>query len=46
METEQGRLLVVDDNEAKRDILVRHLEQLSYTVAIAKDGRQALEIDF
>jgi sigma-B regulation protein RsbU (phosphoserine phosphatase) len=44
METEQGRLLVVDDDEAERDILARHLEQLGCTVAIAKDGRQALDM--
>lgn len=44
METEQGRLLVVDDNEAKRDILVRHLEQLGYMVAIAQNGRRALDM--
>jgi sigma-B regulation protein RsbU (phosphoserine phosphatase) len=44
METEQGRLLVVDDNEVKRDILVRHLEQLGYVVAIAQDGRRALHM--
>jgi pimeloyl-ACP methyl ester carboxylesterase/CheY-like chemotaxis protein len=38
-----GRLLVVDDNELNRDMLSRRLERLGYTVALAEDGRQALE---
>lgn len=44
MEIERGRLLVVDDNETKRDILVRYIEQLGCTVAIAKDARQVLDM--
>lgn len=40
----EGLLLVVDDNEGNRDLLSRRLEKLGYTVAIAVDGRQALEM--
>jgi adenylate cyclase len=42
--SEQGSLLVVDDNEMNRDVLVRHLENQSHTVAQAQNGRQALEM--
>jgi CheY-like chemotaxis protein len=35
-------LLVVDDNEANRDMLSRRLARLGYTVALAEDGRTAL----
>jgi CheY-like chemotaxis protein len=41
---ERGYLLVVDDNEANRDILHHFLEQQGYTVAMAENGRQALEM--
>lgn len=44
MESEQGRLLIIDNNATKRDILARHLEQLGYMVALAIDGRQALDM--
>ena len=37
-----GTLLVVDDNEANRDVLARHLERLGYTVERAEDGHRAL----
>ncbi len=39
-----GFLLVVDDNDANRDMLSRRLERLGHRVAMAADGRQALEI--
>lgn len=35
-------LLVVDDDEANRDMLSRRLERLGYQVAVAQDGREAL----
>jgi sigma-B regulation protein RsbU (phosphoserine phosphatase) len=38
-----GRLLVVDDSEANRDLLVRRLEPQGYDVATAANGREALE---
>ena len=38
-----GSLLVVDDNRVNRLLLGRALEQLGHTVAIAENGRQALE---
>ena len=37
-------LLVVDDNDVNRDMLSRRLEKQGYTVAVACDGRQALEL--
>ena len=42
MDTAQGSLLVVDDNEMNRDMLARRLARLGYTVAVAADGYQAL----
>src|SRR5205823_6428649 len=39
-----GRLLVVDDNELNRALLSRRLERQGFTVAVAENGRQALEI--
>jgi CheY-like chemotaxis protein len=37
-------LLVVDDNEMSRDVLSRRLRRQGYRVAVAVDGRQALEM--
>ena len=37
-------VLVVDDNEMNRDMLVRRLNPLGYHVEIACDGRQALDM--
>ena len=39
-----GSLLVVDDTEENRDVLARRLESQGYTVTVAVNGRQALEI--
>lgn len=41
---EHGSLLVVDDNETNRDLLVNHLERQGHTVTTAQNGRQALEM--
>jgi CheY-like chemotaxis protein len=41
--TDHGTLLVVDDNALNRDVLARRLVRLGYTVALAEDGRQALD---
>jgi CheY-like chemotaxis protein len=38
------RILVVDDNDLNRDLLVRQLERKGYEVLTASDGRQALEL--
>jgi serine phosphatase RsbU (regulator of sigma subunit)/FixJ family two-component response regulator len=38
-----GIVLVVDDNEANRDLLARYLGRLGHTVVLAENGRQALE---
>ena len=35
---------MVDDNEANRDVLSRHLERQGYTVAMAESGRRALQM--
>ena len=37
-------LLVVDDNEMNRDMLVRRLKPLGYQVETACDGGQALDM--
>ncbi len=42
--TAQGFLLVVDDVEANREVLSRRLERQGYGVAVAENGRQALEM--
>jgi adenylate cyclase len=42
--TGPGRLLVVDDNKVYRLLLARSLEQQGHTVAMAEDGRRALEM--
>ncbi len=41
---DRGYLLVVDDNEMNRDILACYLEQEGHTVAVAENGRRALEM--
>lgn len=42
--TRVGSLLVVDDNEANRDVLSRRLHQRGYAVAVAADGDSALAL--
>jgi class 3 adenylate cyclase len=44
MEPARGSLLVVDDNEMNRDMLARRLGRHGYTVAVAADGQQALQM--
>jgi sigma-B regulation protein RsbU (phosphoserine phosphatase) len=39
-----GRILVVDDNEVTRDILMRHLERQGHQVAVTENGATALKI--
>ena len=39
-----GSILVVDDNEINRDLLSRRLSREGHTVAVACDGRQALDM--
>ncbi len=41
---ERGKLLVVDDNETNRDLLARRLERCGHQVAVASNGRRALEM--
>jgi CheY-like chemotaxis protein len=38
------RILVVEDNESNRDMLVRRLERRGFEVVISVDGAEALEI--
>jgi len=40
----QGTVLVVDDEETVRAVAARMLERLGYTVVLAGDGREAVEI--
>jgi sigma-B regulation protein RsbU (phosphoserine phosphatase) len=44
MTTLAGTLLVVDDDEANRDMLSRRLERKGFTVAVAEDGTRAIEM--
>lgn len=44
MPDEPGRLLVVDDNEANRDMLSRRLSRRGHRVTAAEDGQRALEL--
>jgi CheY-like chemotaxis protein len=39
-----GHMLVVDDNETNRDMLSRRLVRLGHTIAVAENGRVALEM--
>ena len=39
-----GQLLIVDDNEASRDVLRRQVERLGYTAIQAASGGEALEM--
>ena len=39
-----ARLLVVEDSEASRDGLARHLRRKGYETLIALDGRQGVEV--
>ncbi len=41
---EHGALLLVDDDEMARDLLSRRLERIGYSVTVAADGSQALEL--
>ncbi len=44
MSAENGSMLIVDDVEANRDLLARRLKRQGHTVAIAENGRQAIEL--
>lgn len=39
-----GRILVVDDDPANREMLSRRLKRLGHTVEVAENGRRALEM--
>ena len=39
-----GSVLVVDDNEMNRDMLIRRLHPLGYQVTVAKDGGEAMDV--
>lgn len=41
--TDQGRVLVVDDNEMNRDLLSRRLQRQGHVIVMAENGQQALE---
>ena len=43
MSSERGRLLVVDDVEANRDLLARRLRQIGHVVTSVASGRAALD---
>ena len=39
-----AKILLVEDNEMNRDVLSRRLEKRGYTIVVAVDGLQALEM--
>lgn len=41
---ERGNILVVDDNEMNRDLLLRRLSKQGHSVTLASDGQEALEL--
>jgi class 3 adenylate cyclase len=43
-ETEAGTLLIVDDDQDDRDLLARRFQHRGYTVAIAANGPEAIEL--
>ena len=43
VESDPGRILVVEDNEMNRDILTRRLQRQGHTVDVASNGRAGLE---
>src|SRR3979490_1996091 len=43
MNSNPGRLLIVDDNEMNRDMLARRLERKSYVVGVAESAQQLLD---
>jgi len=42
--TNQGHVLVVDDNPVNRGLLTRALHEQGYAVTAAKEGQQALAL--
>ncbi len=44
MKADRNVVLVVDDIDYNRDVLVRHVERLGYAAIAANNGRQALEL--
>jgi DNA-binding response OmpR family regulator len=42
--TSDAVILIVDDNEMNRDVLVRRVERLGYGAHTAEDGQQALDM--
>ncbi len=39
-----AKLLLVEDNEMNRDMLLRRLQRKGYTVVCAEDGQQAIDL--
>src|SRR5438067_964815 len=39
-----AKVLLIEDNEANRDALSRHLQRRGYEVVLACDGRQGVEL--
>jgi two-component system cell cycle sensor histidine kinase/response regulator CckA len=44
LETGSGRILVMDDEEALRNLLARFLQRLGYEVECAREGAEAMEL--
>jgi DNA-binding NtrC family response regulator len=43
-ELEKVNLLVVDDQPENLDVLIAHLEQLGFTISVALNGKEAIEL--
>jgi len=44
MKPDPGRVLVVDDNEANRDLLARRVQRMGHTATVAEDGVRSLAL--
>jgi len=44
MKPDPGRVLVVDDNEANRDLLARRVRRMGHTATVAEDGARSLAL--
>ncbi len=44
MNHSHNSILIADDNEVNRNLLCQHLEKQGYTVAMANDGQQAMDM--
>ncbi len=46
MQRKMARILIVEDNDDNRDMLMRRLERRGYATLVAVDGQQGIEIAY